>query len=90
MGSDHAGGMRVDALRLPLWLHVLVEGKAAQAAQLSGSLSDLGLIYCGKAGFGQIFRSFSLNSYGYSLPTIGKSAANRLFLTNNCLSPTGS
>ncbi|HKX55226.1 MAG TPA: hypothetical protein VJN01_03960, partial [Xanthomonadales bacterium] len=26
------------------------------------SLSDLTLIYCGKAGFGHIFRSFSLNS----------------------------
>jgi hypothetical protein len=44
------------------------------------SLSDLGLIYCGKAGFGQIFRSFSLNSYGYSPQTIEKSASNRLSL----------
>jgi hypothetical protein len=44
------------------------------------SLSDLGLIYCGKAGFGQISRSFSLNSYSYSPQTIGKSASNRLSL----------
>jgi hypothetical protein len=44
------------------------------------SLSDLGLIYCGKAGFGQISRSFSLNSYGYSPQTIEKSASNRLSL----------
>jgi hypothetical protein len=28
---------------------------------MSRSLSDLGLIDCGKAGFGQILRSFSLN-----------------------------
>src|SRR3546814_5608370 len=28
----------------------------------ASSLSDLTLIYCGKAEFGQIFRSFSLNS----------------------------
>jgi hypothetical protein len=34
------------------------------------SLSDLGLIDCGKAGFGQIYLSFSLNSYGYSPQTI--------------------
>jgi hypothetical protein len=44
------------------------------------SLSDLGLIYCGKTGFGQISRSFSLNSYGYSPQTIEKSASNRLSL----------
>jgi hypothetical protein len=30
------------------------------------SLSDLGLIYCGKADIGRNFRSISLNSYGYS------------------------
>jgi hypothetical protein len=50
--------------------------------QLKGarSLSDLGLIDCGKASFGRIFRSFSLNSYGYSPQTIEKSASNRLSL----------
>jgi hypothetical protein len=47
---------------------------------VSRSLSDLGLIYCGKAGFEQISRSFSLNSYGYSPQTIEKSASNRLSL----------
>ncbi len=44
------------------------------------SLSDLGLIYCGKPGFGQIFRSFSSNSYSYSPQTIEKSASNHLSL----------
>jgi hypothetical protein len=44
------------------------------------SLSDLGLIYYGKAGFGQISRSYSLNGYGYSPQTIKKSASNRLSL----------
>jgi tungstate transport system substrate-binding protein len=43
-------------------------------------LPDLGLIYYGKAGFGQIFRSFLLNSYGYSPQTIEKSASNCLSL----------
>jgi hypothetical protein len=51
-----------------------------QNTELARSLSDLGLIYCGKAGFGQISRSFSLNSYGYSPQTIEKSASNRLSL----------
>jgi hypothetical protein len=46
------------------------------------SLSDLGLIDFGKAGFGQIFRSFSLNSYGYSPQTIEKSASNWLSLAS--------
>jgi hypothetical protein len=36
---------------------------------LTGSLSELGLTDCGKAGFGQISCSFSLNSSGYM--TIG-------------------
>jgi hypothetical protein len=45
-----------------------------------GSLSNLGLIDFGKAGFGQIFRSLSLNSYGYSPQTIEKSASNRISL----------
>jgi hypothetical protein len=39
---------------------------------LPRSLSDLRLIYCGKADIGQIFRSFSSNSDGYSPQTIEK------------------
>jgi hypothetical protein len=44
------------------------------------SLSDLSLSNFGKAGFGQIFRTFSLNSYGYTPKAIEKSALNRLSL----------
>jgi len=45
--------------------------------ELSRSLSKIRLIYCGCAGFGQIFRSFSLNSHHYSPQTIEKSDSNQ-------------
>ncbi len=41
------------------------------------SLSKIRLIYSGCAGFGQIFRSFSLNSPNYSPQTIEKSDSNQ-------------
>ena len=44
---------------------------------LARSLSEIRLIYCGCAGFGQIFRSFSFNSPHYSPQTIEKSASNQ-------------
>ena len=62
--------------------------------QRTRSLSDIRLIDFGKAGFGQIFQSFSLNSYGStlryatpiafgsSLNRIEKSASNWLSLTS--------
>ena len=30
-------------------------------------LSDIGIIYYGKAGYGQVYRSFWLNGYGFTL-----------------------
>ena len=57
----------------PLDLHI-------KSWAIPRSLSDLGRIYCGKAGFGQISRSFSLNSYGYSPQTIETFLSNRLSL----------
>ena len=44
---------------------------------LPRSLSEIRLIYCGGAGFGHIFRSFSLNSPNYSPQTIEKFVSNR-------------
>jgi len=44
--------------------------KSAQDLCAPGSLSNIRQIYCGCAGFGQIFRSFSLNSHHYSHQTI--------------------
>jgi len=67
-----------------------------QAGCPARNLSDLGLIYCEKAGFGQIFRSFSLNSYGYSPQTIEKYdftmpfGCKPAFLHNDRLSLAGS
>ncbi len=43
----------------------------------SRSLSKIRLIYCGCAGFGQIFRSFSFNSHHYSPQTINTSDSNQ-------------
>jgi len=47
--------------------------KSAQALAALRSLSKIRRIYCRCAGFGQIFRSFSLNSHHYSPQTIGTS-----------------
>src|SRR3546814_19739600 len=49
------------------------------AARCTGSLSDLTLIYCGKAEIGHIFRSFSLKGPAIRLES-EKSASNRLSL----------
>ena len=43
----------------------------------SRSLSKIRRIYCGCAGFGHIFRSFSLNSHYYSPQTIETSDSNQ-------------
>ncbi len=63
-----------DGLGAPL------RGLAVGSTPYPRSLSDLGLIYCEKAGFGQSSRSFSLNSDGYSPQTIETSASNHLAL----------
>jgi hypothetical protein len=55
---------------------------------LPSSLSDLRLIYYGKAGFGHISRIFSLNSQ-YSPQKPAKSVSNRSFPRYDRLSPTG-
>ena len=51
------------------------------------SLSDLGLIYGGKVGFGQIFRTFSLNRAGYSpqtsFPSLRSPRSDRLLETHS-------
>jgi hypothetical protein len=47
------------------------------------SLSDLELIYCGKADIGRNFRSISLNSYGYSPQLIENFDSIPLSLTRN-------
>jgi len=51
--------------------------KSAQALDAPRSLSQIRQIYCGCAGFGQIFRSFSLNSPNYSPQTIETSDSNQ-------------
>ena len=51
--------------------------KSAQALGAPRSLSKIRPIYCGCAGFGQIFRSFSLNSHNYSPQTIETSDSNQ-------------
>ncbi len=51
--------------------------KSAQALGAPRSLSKIRPIYCGCAGFGQIFRSFSLNSHHYSPQTIETSDSNQ-------------
>ena len=54
--------------------------KSAQALDALRSLSKIRRIYCGCAGFGQIFRSFSLNSHHYSPQTIEISDSNQTTL----------
>ncbi len=44
------------------------------------SLSDVVVIYHGKAGFGQIVQSFTLKGYCYPPLTIEKPVSNRLSL----------
>ena len=51
--------------------------EADDLAVLSRSLSKIRLIYCGCAGFGQIFRSFSLNRTHDSPQTIETSDSNQ-------------
>ena len=72
------------------WFHVLTNyfnletavgsQKSAQALGALRSLSQIRRIYCGCAGFGQIFRSFSLNSHHYSPQTIEISDSNQTTL----------
>jgi len=64
--------------RLALNLETAVGSqKSAQALGAPRSLSKIRPIYCGCAGFGQIFRSFSLNSHHYSPQTIETSDSNQ-------------
>ncbi len=51
--------------------------KSAQALGALRSLSKIRRIYYGCAGFGQIFRSFSLNRHDYSPQTIETSDSNQ-------------
>jgi len=63
-------------MRKALWARLLNletavgSQKSTQALGAPRSLSKIRRTYCGCAGFGQIFRSFSLNSHNYSPQTI--------------------
>ena len=48
-----------------------------KSAQAVGACPRVRRIYCGRAGFGQIFRSFSLNRHHYSPQTIETSDSNQ-------------
>ncbi len=54
-----------------------MEGEDGISEREARSLPKIRLIYCGFAGFGQIFRSFSFNSHHYSPQTVQKSDSNQ-------------
>ncbi len=65
----------------PISLAPLLNGTMIYVLSIPGfdarSLSKIRRIYCGCTGFGQIFRSFSLNRPHYSPQTIEKSDSNQ-------------